>query len=106
MNGRLAGLEQDTSDIEAMMSSEDVMNCANCGHPRHLHRRAARLSGWERGRGQTRPRPGAWLPCRAIDLVPHEYEVKDIVLAGVERRATISGKRMEPCKCRKFKEVP
>ena len=36
-----------------------------CGHGRGTHRRAAQLSGWERGRGQTAPRPGAWVPCQA-----------------------------------------
>ncbi len=36
-----------------------------CGHGRHTHRRAQRLSGWERGRGRTGPKPGAWQPCQA-----------------------------------------
>lgn len=39
------------------------MKC-RCGHGLAWHRRAARLSGWERGRGRTGPRPGAWLPCQ------------------------------------------
>lgn len=41
------------------------MNC-RCAHGRGQHRRAQALSGWERGRGQTRPAPGAWVPCQAL----------------------------------------
>lgn len=60
------------------------MNC-RCGHGRWQHRRATRLSGWERGRGKTRPRAGAWLPCQAT--------------VGI-------GSRHRPikCNCRNFKE--
>lgn len=65
------------------------MKCAKCGHGRQLHRR---------GRGKLR------LPCQAIDYVPYSYETS-MVIKGQEQQATISGRRITPCKCRDFKEV-
>ena len=70
------------------------MKC-RCGHGRHMHRRAAQLSGWERGRGQTRPRAGAWLPCQARTFVSTS--------AHTDRPIT-AARRPVKCPCRNFKE--
>jgi len=64
------------------------MRCANCGHHRASHRRPSRLSGWERSRGQTGPRPDAWFPCHQV-------------MSNPDGRVRY---RLVRCKCRNFKE--